>query len=38
VYMIAVVVLGIGLMGLVIGVGWISRWEEHLREEHRGHM
>ncbi len=36
-YMIAVVVLGVMLMGIVVGVGWISSWDDRMREEHRGH-
>lgn len=37
-YMIAVIVLAIALVGLVVGIGWISTWDDRMREEHRGHM
>lgn len=37
-YMIAVIVLAIALLGLVAGIGWISTWDDHQREEQRGHM
>lgn len=35
-YMIAVVVLGIALMGLVAAIGWISAWDDRNREHHQG--
>jgi hypothetical protein len=37
-YMVAVIVLAVALLGIVVGVGWISNWEDHLREDHRGEM
>jgi hypothetical protein len=37
-YILGVIGLAIGLSFLVIGVGWISSWDDKIREERRGHM